>query len=104
MLKEAEIRTEAVEWFSVAMMEKLSRPKNLAKEHWRRFSFQYLFNRILDESEELNTELLNLQNYYEANRLEKVIDEAVDVANIAMMVADNARYELSFLTKGDKLD
>jgi len=67
-----------VKWFAELMEEKLK--KNDWKSHWKNASFEYLFGRIVDETEEL----------YFAEGKEK-IDECVDIANLVMMIADNCK-------------
>jgi len=69
-----------VKWFAELMEEKLK--KNDYKLHWKNARFGYLFGRLREETEEL----------YFAEGEEK-IDECVDVANLAMMIADRARKE-----------
>jgi len=67
-----------VKWFAELMEEKLK--KNDWKSHWKNANFEYLFGRIIDETEELCF----------AERGKK-ISECVDIANICMMIADNCR-------------
>jgi len=70
-----------VEWFA-GMMEKKLRA-NDHKGGWHNCKNDYLFKRIREEITELADAIL-----YEDG---DVIDEAVDVANFAMMIADNFR-------------
>mgnify|MGYP001615734675 CR=1 FL=1 len=71
--------------FAAIMQEKLD--SNDFKEHWSGMGLQYLFMRLSQEVNELSR----------ANRLkyspDKVDREAADVANFAMMIADNYREQ-----------
>ena len=71
------IRKEVM-WFARRMELKLR--ENDHKDHWTGCDFEYLFRRLMEESTELHAAFLDDQ-----------IDEAADVANFAMMIADNAR-------------
>jgi len=70
------IRKEVM-WFARRMELKLR--ENDHKDHWTGCDFEYLFRRLMEESTELHAAFLDDQ-----------IDEAADVANFAMMIADNA--------------
>lgn len=95
---------EAVRWFAERMEETLK--KNDHKRGWTRMSFGEISRRIHQELRELvgvlrfyrmrrhNRAWSNLRR---AEALEDVIREATDVANFSMMLADNARRELSEL-------
>lgn len=83
-----EAREAAVDWFAAEMKEKLNEPRNVAKGSWRNESYLGLLGRLKDELHELETELINPQSSYRS-----VIDEAVDVANFAMMLAEKACLE-----------
>ncbi len=67
-----------VERLSIVMMQKLR--KNRHKAHWNTVSQAWLLGRLKDEVEELQ---LALQEGWD------VISECADVANFAMMIADN---------------
>jgi hypothetical protein len=87
-----------VKKFAEAMIETLNEPKNLAKGGWEGCSFNYLFGRLKDETDEL---------YWAVNAIEQakksefsqellksiakqLLKEATDIANFAMMIANNA--------------
>lgn len=72
-----------IEWFAQQMENKL-RLGDEIKSTWKTESIGNLTKCLLVEAEEL----------LEANSLDKIILEAVDVANYAMMVADVARAGL----------
>jgi len=59
-------------------MEKKLR-ENDYKKHWSNCDHQYLLNRLKEEVTELEKPMWD------------VIEEAADVANFAMMIADNER-------------
>lgn len=75
------LRDEVV-WFSELMEETLK--KNDYKGGWENCDVEYLLQRLELELDELTIATLNGNN-------EDVIREATDVANFAMMVADNYR-------------
>lgn len=74
------IRKEVM-WFARKMEEKLR--ENDFKGHWSDSSEQDLLDGLKEEVREL----------YAAITLNEIVDEAVDVANMAMMIADNANRE-----------
>jgi len=76
-----QIRIE-LQKFSQAMEQKLQ--LNDHKEHWSDCSNEWLFHRLLEEISEL---------YDSINQDINIADEAVDVANFAMMIADNQRVD-----------
>lgn len=76
--KGAKRRTE-VEWFADAMERKLR--ANDHKRHWSNMSIQYLSMRLTQERKELYRAVAE-------GDPEKVLAEAADVANFAMMLAD----------------
>ena len=79
---------EAVSWFSTRMLRKLK--LNEDKPGWHSDTQVSLLNRIFEEAQELREALLA----YPRDSLEyfeETINEAADVANFAMMVADIAR-------------
>lgn len=78
---------EGLAWFKERMAEKLQ--ENRHKKPWDKKEIDYLFRRLLDEVEELRFSLQDTQ----ANRYvdkESIIYECADVANFAMMIANNA--------------
>ena len=60
-------------------MEKKLR-ENDHKSHWSGREQEYLFTRLMEEAGELH-----------AAYLDTIVEEAADVANFAMMIADNSR-------------
>ena len=84
---------EQVAWFAERMGAKLQ--KNDYKGEWE--SFSYLMDRLEEESEKLITFTVKLRtedfigNKPSGALIARVIDEASDVANSAMMIADRAR-------------
>jgi len=82
------IRTEVL-IFAEAMEKKLR--KNDHKGGWDSESYDYLIARLFEEARELQrtTCRANIRGSYRA-----VLGEALDVANFAMMIYDNARREL----------
>ncbi len=73
-------KREEVKMFANAMERQLQ--YNDHKEHWSNFPQEYLFQRLLEEVSELY-EAMN-----EGLDGEDMLDEAADVANFAMMIAD----------------
>lgn len=90
-LRSTDLDINAVNHFSHGMLLKLR--KNAHKAHWSECSLQYLQSRLLDEVNELEQAISHDTN-------EAIISECYDVANFAMMIADNIRS--SFCEKGDK--
>lgn len=78
-------RTE-ITWFAKQMEKKLTR-RMAHREGWKDASPDALFTRLKEEVVELDEALIA-----EAPSLD-IIDECVDVANFAMMIADNAIKE-----------
>lgn len=72
---------DALQKFGNDMYLKLR--ENSHKAHWNTVSNDWLFARLMDEVHELN-EVMDEDP-------EKIIRECADVANFAMMIADNAR-------------
>ena len=71
----------AVAEFADGMLGKLK--KNSHKKHWSLVDCEYLFTRLLEEVDELAMA--------RSGTLEEIIDECYDVANFAMMIADNLK-------------
>ena len=76
----ATIWSRAVEWFAGEMETKLN--KNEHKGGWESSSAAYLLRR-------LKQEVAELENACSFRGGEAVVSEAADVANFAMMIADN---------------
>lgn len=81
-----EERESAVDWFAERMKQKLRKPENEAKGGWREDSLRALWHRLREETDELFEALDE-----DGVPWDHVIDEAADVANFAMMIADHAR-------------
>ena len=78
-----------VAWFALQMEMKLR--KNDHKGGWQDDSLRALLRRLKDELGELHWELIDRAHAGHDLNIELVIDEATDVANFAMMIADNAQ-------------
>lgn len=72
---------QAVHDFSVEMLKKLL--KNSHKAHWSTVDCDYLLDRLIQELEELKAA--------RSGSAKDIISECADVANFAMMIADNAK-------------
>ncbi len=70
--------------FVDVMLEKLD--ENRHKGHWRDMSQKWLLNRLRQETGELRRAV-------EGGNATEIAREAADVANFAMMIADNALRE-----------
>lgn len=70
--------------FARAMEKKLR--ANDHKKHWYWMGSQYLSVRLTQESREL-------RHAMKRGNADQILDEAADVANFAMMIADVARIE-----------
>ena len=84
---------QGVDEMAHEMLKKLY--SNRDKRHWSEFSQKWLLNRLRQETSELTRAV-------EAGKPEDIIREAADVANFAMMIADNARA--SAAEKGGEKD
>lgn len=71
-------------WFAEQM--ELTLQKNDHKGGWSGITYSRLMSRLDDESREL---FLALHNMDKLNGDTRVVEEATDVANFAMMIADN---------------
>jgi hypothetical protein len=74
----------AVKWFAGEMCKTLGLARNQAKAHWKDCTDECLLEMLKAEVDELEATLLT-------NETGTVIHEATDVANFAMMIADNAK-------------
>ena len=74
--------------FALEMESKLK--KNDHKTGWQGYAFYQLRDRLEDEVLELQEACAELEANRSKPRIKKVIKEAADVANFAMMMADNA--------------
>jgi NTP pyrophosphatase (non-canonical NTP hydrolase) len=84
-----EIREE-VKWFSEQMENKLK--ANDDKGGWSNCDLFWLVDRLKEEVDELENSLYNYRSLI-GTKLE-IIEEASDVGNFAMMIADIARKRL----------
>ena len=75
----------AVDVFALDMKRKLA--ANVHKKHWDEVSDRYLFGRLIEEIKELLEAIVDDEH-------KNIIDEAADVANFSMMLADRARRGL----------
>lgn len=73
---------EAVMLFAEGMIVKLA--KNRHKAHWSKAQQGYLWSRLIEELNELRSALDHPDDY-------AITSECYDVANFAMMIADNIR-------------
>ena len=82
---------QEVEWFARRMEQTLK--KNDWKGGWEQCDLEWLLKRCGDELGELkrNLEKFKVRKTASPKELERLIDEATDVENFAMMIADNSR-------------
>ena len=81
--KEITARPEVI-WFAELMELVLS--KNDHKFSWYNCNYTYLMGRLQEELEEIGVEI----NKRHQSEPDVIVRECVDVANIAMMIANNA--------------
>ena len=79
---------ESVKWFAGGMEEVLK--ENDGKKHWRNFGLLHLLGLLKDEVIELE-EVIPKRRKEVDFYAEYIIKECHDVANIAHMIADNAK-------------
>lgn len=82
---------EAVMSFVVDMKYKLR--MNNHKGHWREYSLAYLLQRLDGEIGELKeaSKLWSSSSSVDQRQLLAIVHECADVANFALMIADNAK-------------
>lgn len=93
-----------VQWFARQMEIVLrTHDKKKGKQGWKKLSYGYLKNLLKTETEEL-LNVLNDQAYH-VGCSRRVIHDAADIANVAMMLADNANAELQayFLAQAERV-
>ena len=75
-------------WFSKLQFAKLSSPKNVAKRHWLEMTIGDLFLHLSDEVDELE-HAIEAPCFSEdkITNPAAIIDECLDVANFAAMIA-----------------
>jgi len=79
----------AMDWFPEKMQAELM--KHLNRPGWKKATFHFLFKRLCDEVVELDSVLFTKGNEVRRGRKEKAIKECLDIANFAMMIADNIK-------------
>ena len=86
----------AIRFFSAEMKDELL--KHLDRPGWKRSTWEFLFQRLQEETEELLAALMSFQAYkLQGNkdsgeyfkRKKKVVKECADVSNFSMFIADN---------------
>ncbi len=75
-------------WFKKLQFKKMSSAKNVKKTHWLEMKPIEILNRLKDEVAELEFEIVH------GNLSKKKINECVDVANFACMLAHKISEEL----------
>ncbi len=91
-----------LDWFAKRMEFKLV--KNDWKPFWREepgFDEHMAFKRLKEETDELKGAFADYHFYPNWDHAQAVINEAADVANFAMMIADFAFYEAYKLDSED---
>lgn len=78
---------EELNWFYKKVVDKMSTPKNLRKDHWSNDPMTGLMSG-------LQMEVLELEDAMRYKTPVEIIDECCDVAAFAMMVADKARTSI----------
>ena len=97
-----------IKWFGMRMENKLK--ENDHKGGWMNCNFKSLFKRMRIESDEI------LEAYYfqrmqrdwgnwkiDEDSAQELIDECADVANYAMMIADNCKKRIDKAQCGEEL-
>ena len=83
---------QSVQWFANEMEKKLR--KNDWKGGWSECSFDWLWDLLNEEIDELSTALDEVIDEQNIVTNEDLISECADIANFAMMIADNARKKI----------
>ena len=79
-----------IEAFGKEMQEKLDKRSNKGRLGWRKKSMEELFQLLLEEKRELGRALFKNKVLLNKKHSKEVRDEAIDVANFAMMIWDKA--------------
>jgi len=83
---------ESVQWFALEMEKELVKHDEEHGEGWKKDGVLRLFEHLELEVIELKLAIQEaIQNFEVDGYGEKVISECADVANMAMMIADNTR-------------
>jgi NTP pyrophosphatase (non-canonical NTP hydrolase) len=80
---------EPLAWFAWQMAQQLD--VNDHKDGWGGMSASRLLVRLKQETKELERAIMGTTPMSERRQWERIVEEAADVANFAMMIADNAR-------------
>ena len=81
----------SIQWFAEQMERKLRAHDD--RDGWAECDYEWLSSRIDDEAKELDIAIWKIDTHPTQRNLQAVIDEAADVANFAMMIADNTRTD-----------
>jgi len=84
-MKITQRETRGLNWFVREMEKKLE--ANFYKREWCFCSLQYLSMRLTQEKKELARAIKKKDK-------KRIIEECADVANFAMMIADNTHHEI----------
>lgn len=79
---------EPIDWFATRMSQKMN--QNDWKPGWHQDSLLALLLRLKEETAELEQLVIEASPTSPVN-IEQIINESADIANFAMMIADNAR-------------
>jgi NTP pyrophosphatase (non-canonical NTP hydrolase) len=76
--------------FVIQMEEEMRANDHKGKDGWKTYSESHLFAKLLAEIQELYEAMVKARTVRETHRyIDDVISECADVANFAMMLADN---------------
>lgn len=75
-------------WFAEQMIEKLNTPKNQIKPAWDTQRIDRLLDALKGEVKELENEI---NRNKQITDIDAIVSECCDVANYAMMIADNLK-------------
>jgi NTP pyrophosphatase (non-canonical NTP hydrolase) len=94
------IRDEVL-WFASRMEAKLR--ENDHKSHWSECSFSWLLGRLDEETKELIAEWKRAsERGFTKEQAHRIAEEAADIANFALFIADNARRKSDAKEEEDK--
>ena len=76
-----------VKLFAIAMEETLKKhdKRKLGKEEWKKRRMTWLYAKLIGEVAALGEEI-------DKKSQSRIFEEAIDIANFAMMIADNSSY------------
>lgn len=100
MSEKNELRAPVI-WFAIQMEDRLRENDDRGQTGWETMSTGWLLTRMKEEVRELEQAAFPLSG--DEADVEAIVRECADVANFAMMVADNANMKWNFGRRSTKV-